>query len=317
MKSEDEQEPLGGKIKRSKPIHQAIAEVLGAEKRPLTPEEIYNSILERKLYLFRARDPLHVVHTDLKRHCIDLNFPSARATKYFKRELSQDGPKYCLLDKPVQVEPNVYKVKQPGKHGHETIVTVVPEEEDVISSDGTEHGHTEIQWKLLDLGSKMGMSVWAPIADRNKRWERKRVGDVARLRPSLPRQFDHATMRIISYIDVIWLEKEAIIAAFEVEHTSPVYSGLLRMADLMTMQPNLQINWFLVAPEQRFDKFAIEVARPTFCGLRQPLYKVCRFLPYKRLIQRLDAAQEFLSHLKPGFLEDISEQYNPAEAFRD
>lgn len=317
MKSENDQRHQGERTKRRKPIHQAIADVLRVEKGPLPAEEIYKRILDRKLYSFRARNPLHVVQTDLKRHCIDLNFPSARATKYFRRETYQGGPRYHLLDKPVQVEPNVYKVKQPGKHGRQTIVTVVTEEDDSVSTDATEHSHTEIQWRLLELGSKMGMSVWAPIADRNRQWERKRVGDVPRLLSSLPRQFDHATMRIISYIDVIWLEKDAIIAAFEVEHTSPVYSGLLRMADLMTMQPNLQINWFLVAPEQRFDKFAGEIARPTFCGLRQPLHQVCRFLSYKKLIQRLGAAEDFLNHLKPAFLDDISEHYNPAEAFRD
>lgn len=303
-------------MKRGKPIHQVISEVLRTEAIALTPDEIYNKILERGLYHFRARDPLHVVHTDLKRHCIDLNFPSARATKYFKQENSKEGPRYRFLNTPVRVEPNVYKVKQPGKRGRERIVTVAPEEEDCVSSDlDAEHTHTEIQWKLLELGSKLGMSVWAPMADRKKSWEGQRVGDVIRMVSSLPRQFDHATMRIISYIDVIWLENQAIVAAFEVEHTSPVYSGLLRMADLMTMQPNLQINWFLVAPDRRFDKFATEIARPTFCGLRKPLHKVCRFLAYTKLVKRLEATREFVGHLKPAFLDDISEQYDPAEAF--
>jgi hypothetical protein len=155
------------------------------------------------------------------------------------------------------------------------------------------------------------------MADRGKCWEGHRIGEIPHLISSLPRQFDSATMRIISYIDVIWLEKQAIMAAFEVEHTSAVYSGLLRMSDLMTMQPNLDINWYLVAPDQRSDKFATEVARPTFSHLRKPLHKICRFLPYSKLVKRLDTAQDFLVHLKPRFLDDISDLYDPASAFED
>lgn len=124
-------------------------------------------------------------------------------------------------------------------------------------------------------------------------------------------------MKIISYIDVIWLQHQSIVAAFEVEHTTPVYSGLLRMADLLCMQPNLRIDWYLVAPENRFEKFANEVGRPTFCNLRTPLHECCRFLPYGRLIERLETAKEFVTHLKPGFLKDISERYDPADAFAD
>ena len=124
-------------------------------------------------------------------------------------------------------------------------------------------------------------------------------------------------MRTIEYIDVIWLEKQAIAAAFEVEHTTPIYSGLLRMADLLTMQPNLDIKWYLVAPDDRFTKFASEIARPTFGALRKPLHEVCRFIAYDRLIEKLDAAAELLAHLRPTFLDYVSVKYNPAEAFED
>ena len=39
--------------------------------------------------------------------------------------------------------------------------------------------------------------------------------------------------------------------AFEVEHTTAIYSGLLRMADLLALQLNMQIRLHLVAPEER------------------------------------------------------------------
>ena len=48
-------------------------------------------------------------------------------------------------------------------------------------------------------------------------------------------------MNTIELIDVLWLQGNAIVAAFEVESTTSIYSGLLRMSDLVAMQPNLNI----------------------------------------------------------------------------
>lgn len=301
-------------MSKKKAIHQAIREVLNAEKSALSPEEIYQKIQERNLYDFHAQDPIHVVQSQLRRHCKDYNFPSARQMRYF----TLDGKnKYRLLPEPVRIKPNAFRVKHPGKHGKQSIVTVPQDDEISCVADTSQQTHTEIQWRLLDLGEKLGLKVWAPIADRNRVWNGKRIGDIKGLVDVLPRQFDKGTMRTIEYIDAIWLEKQAIAAAFEVEHTTPVYSGLLRMSDLMTIQPNLDIKWFLVAPEERFTKYATQIARPTFCALRKPLYEVCRFISYDKLTRKLEAAAELIAHLKPTFLDDISEKYSPEEAFKD
>ena len=39
--------------------------------------------------------------------------------------------------------------------------------------------------------------------------------------------------------------------AFEIEHTTAIYSGLLRMADLLSLQPNMDINLHIVARNQQ------------------------------------------------------------------
>ena len=131
----------------------------------------------------------------------------------------------------------------------------------------------------------------------------------------LPGQFEPAAMRIVSYIDVIWLEKRSLFAAFEVEHTTSIYSGLLRMADLMALVPNQELKWFIVSSENRFDRFASQVARPVFQeSLRRPLHSVCKFLSYERLLDRLHDARNVIDDLKPSFLDRIAETYDPADA---
>jgi hypothetical protein len=87
------------------------------------------------------------------------------------------------------------------------------------------------------------------------------------------------------------------------------------MSDLLTMQPNIDIKFYLVAPDERFSKFRKEVPRPTFASRTKPLHKVCGFLPYSELCQRLESAKEFLAYLKPDFIDDITDYYDPADEY--
>jgi len=65
-----------------------------------------------------------------------------------------------------------------------------------------------------------------------------------------------------------------------VEHTTAIYSGLLRMSDLVSMQPNIKVDLFMVAPDQRQETIASEIHLPTFSRKKPPLPKICRFIPY-------------------------------------
>ncbi len=134
------------------------------------------------------------------------------------------------------------------------------------------------------------------------------------LRTELPRQFDEATNTTIELIDVLWLQGDAIVAAFEVEHTSAIYSGLLRMANLIAMQPNIKINLYLVAPDDRFEKVFSEINRPTFSRLKPPLPKICRFIPYSALKSEIEKVGHRIKYMKPEFIEAIAVSCEPDEA---
>jgi predicted RNA-binding protein len=174
--------------------------------------------------------------------------------------------------------------------------------------------HTEIQWLLLKLGHDMGLDVWVARNDRGREVQGHRFADLPHLRAELPLQFDEATNRTIELIDVLWLRGNAIVAAFEIESTTLIYSGLLRMADLIAMQPNLNIPLYLVAPDDRREKVLIEVNRPTFSRLSPPLAEVCRFIPFSTLRERLAQVAAFVRYLRPDFLDDVSESCEVEEA---
>jgi hypothetical protein len=128
---------------------------------------------------------------------------------------------------------------------------------------------------------------------------------------SLPRQFDEATNRTIELIDVLWLRVGAFVAAFEIEHTTSIYSGLLRLSDLISMQPNINIPLYIVAPDERREKVFTEINRPTFTRLRPPLREMCRYIPYSELKNKVEQVRGFLKYLSPQFLDEIAESLEP------
>jgi hypothetical protein len=167
--------------------------------------------------------------------------------------------------------------------------------------------HTEIQWLLLRLGSDMGFNVWVARNDRGKDFQGKKFAELPKLKESLPLQFDEATNKTIELIDVLWLQGNAIVAAFEIESTTSIYSGLLRMSDLIAMQPNLNIPLYLVAPDDRREKVMTEVNRPTFSKLSPKLSEICRFISFSGLKEQVAQAAPYVKFLKPEFLDELSE----------
>ena len=165
---------------------------------------------------------------------------------------------------------------------------------------------TRIQALIANIGARMGMSIWIPRSDRGgvlKEW--KNEGD--QLLERLPLNYDDTTLRTIEQIDVLWLRGRSIIRAFEVEHTTSVYSGILRMADLLALQPNMAIKLHIVAPDARREKVFQEIRRPVFSLLEKgPLAESCTYLSYDNL--RELAALKHLSHLSDTVLDEYVQE---------
>jgi predicted RNA-binding protein len=99
---------------------------------------------------------------------------------------------------------------------------------------------TKIQALIAKIGSQMGLRIWIPRNDRAavlSEWN----ADQSDILENLPLNYDETTIKTIEQIDVLWLRGRAIVRAFEVEHTTSIYSGILRMADLLALQPNMNI----------------------------------------------------------------------------
>lgn len=199
-----------------------------------------------------------------------------------------------------------HTVKRENKSVNVTVPVVETAEEAGEFDKDSIRESMQIQALLAKIGTAMGFSIWLPKADRGrvlKAWKPKQ-GD---LLEELPLGYDPSTIKTIEQIDVLWLKKRSIVRAFEVEHTTSVYSGLLRMADLVALQPNINVKLHIVAPDAKREKVLQEIQRPVFSLLEgRALSEMCTYLSYESVREIGDS--KHLAHLSDGVIDEYEER---------
>lgn len=184
------------------------------------------------------------------------------------------------------------------------VEVVVPENEEPDEDEKETPESIKVQATIAEIGERMGLKIWLPRRDRGRVAIHWKPEEEETLLEILPLNYDDTTLKTIENIDVIWIRGRSIVRAFEVEHTTSIYSGILRMADLMALQPNLNIRAHIVAPEERKDKVLDEIRRPVFTLLEKgPLSESCSFISY-------DSIRELSSDRKLEYMRDtVLENY--------
>lgn len=158
--------------------------------------------------------------------------------------------------------------------------------------------HTEDQGWLRDLGRSLGFDVWVATNDVGRQYAGGRLGDGCMA--ALPAAIDTAPgADAIRLIDVLWLERGSgrVAGAFEVEHTTSIYSGIVRLLDLaLGPAEGSAHGLFLVAPDSREDDVRAQLARPAFSRVAD--LRV-RFLPYGELERHREAIARFGQGIRP------------------
>jgi hypothetical protein len=157
-----------------------------------------------------------------------------------------------------------------------TLELAPPLDEDTVASEP--RTHIEIQAKLRDIGLYEGFDVW--VADRGTEWNGRLLGEGCLT--DLPVVAADRTRTVMRNIDVIWFRRGAghPVRFFEIEHSTSVYSGLLRFNDVMIDFPIPEA--FVVGDgDKTRAKFEREISRRTFehSGLRT----VTKFLFYEQV----------------------------------
>lgn len=131
-----------------------------------------------------------------------------------------------------------------------------------------ESEHLKIQYLLTTIGRSLGYEVYVASNDRGKRYNGESLAflTIAKL-PALNLPAD--VRRTVALIDVIWIKPgtNEVVSAFEIEKSTSIYSGMLRLLDLARSIGGNAFPLFLVAPDKRQKEIQAQLLRPSFADL--------------------------------------------------
>ena len=167
-----------------------------------------------------------------------------------------------------------------------------------LAQGESERTHSEMQAWLRDIGMALGYRVWIAANDRGRLFEGAPLGKGCL--DLLPDEIATAPgADAIRLIDVLWLERDnaQVAAAFEVEHSTSIYSGIVRMLDLALSGSEFHAaaGLFLVAPGNREKDVRAQIARPAFSRVTD---LDISYLPYGELEAHREQIARFGSGLK-------------------
>lgn len=160
--------------------------------------------------------------------------------------------------------------------------------------------HTEMQYHLLKIGHSLGYDVISASNDRSRCHDGNNFSFISLSNfPDIG--IDRETNNTIALIDVIWFQKNTnkIACAFEVEKSTSIYSGILRLTDLHCSFPEDPSSLFLIIPDNREKELVLQLGRPAikgnnlkisyilFSDLRKHCDAICKFGDSKETLMKI------------------------------
>lgn len=150
--------------------------------------------------------------------------------------------------------------------------------EEVRQEQEEENSHLRMQLTLTKMGRELGYNVWVAANDRMR--SHNGVSLQSLTLPELPPlEMAPEVLRTVSLIDVIWINRESrqIECAFEIEKSTSIYSGMLRLLDLASSLGDRKYDFFLVAPDGREKEIVAQLQRPAFKSLPSVAFRYLLF----------------------------------------
>ncbi len=151
--------------------------------------------------------------------------------------------------------------------------------------------HEAAEAVLLKLGNLLGYDTYTP--DASKTFNGEKLGDIATLE-ELPDFTNAKIMESVQNIDVVWMKDEWPEFFFEVEHTTGVTSGLLRIYQA----EKVNAKFFIVGPQEVLKKYEREVEKAPFHRIKNKY----RFRSYDELREMFVTATRY-REVSDHFLE--------------
>lgn len=170
----------------------------------------------------------------------------------------------------------------------------------VIDENEEKKLHSEMQYHLLKIGNALNYDVIAASNDRSKNYNGISFSSLSI--KEFPRiEIQKETLNTVKLIDIIWFEKNSnkIVCAFEVEKSTSIYSGILRLSDLSFSLPNQNSELYIVIPNNRENEVKFQLARPSIVNgktlikyiltsdLKEHCDALCKFGDSHRILEKI------------------------------
>lgn len=200
------------------------------------------------------------------------------------------GEKKLLISDDHLSEEEIIKIEKKIKKRHAEVMNEI-EEEDL---------HTEMQYHILKIGKSLGYDVISAANDKSKCHNGDNLSFISISKfPAM--DIDKDTYKTITLIDAVWFEKNSnnIICAFEVEKSTSIYSGILRLKDLYYSFPDNPPTLYLIIPDKREKEVLLQLHRPSiknsnveihyilFSDLRRDCEAICKFGENKEILNKI------------------------------
>ena len=142
---------------------------------------------------------------------------------------------------------------------------------EIEADRGEENNHLRMQYLLAKVGRALGYLVHVATNDRGRVWDGIPLTSLAMdCLPPLGLPLD--VEQTVALIDVLWLDPEGVrvVCAFEVEKSTSIYSGILRLLDLHRSAAIGPDRLYLVAPDVREREIQVQLGRPSFADTGMP-----------------------------------------------
>ena len=166
-----------------------------------------------------------------------------------------------------------------------------------INIDKTKLTHYDLQAKLVLIGSYLGFRTYVAEPDKGRQTIFGTLGELCTESKIPEGSIPAISVDTVKYVDVIWFDEEGYPThGFEVEHTTDITKGLLRLYQIH----KLRIKMFIISEDKNKPKFEREVSKSPFSKIKQEFL----FKNYDELDEFFESVKQF-SKIQNKFLAKL------------